>query len=77
MKIEDLIREVLFMDDETELTDDTHPDDIEAWDSLGHINIITALEDDFGIEISPEEIDEIESIGDIKALLNAKGIDPE
>lgn len=77
MTIEDLIKEVLFIDEGTELTDETGPNDIESWDSLGHVNIITAVEDEFDIEISPEEIGEIQTIGDIKKMLVQKDINPE
>ncbi len=77
MTIENLIKEVLFIEEGIELTDETGPDDIEAWDSLGHVNIITAVEDEFEIEISPEEIGEIQTIGDIKKMLAQKDINPE
>lgn len=77
MTIENLIKEVLFIEEGTELNDETGPDEIEAWDSLGHVNIITAVEDEFDIEISPEEIGEIKTIGDIKKMLAQKDINPE
>lgn len=77
MKIEDIIREELFIKEETELTDETGPDDIDSWDSLGHVNIISAIEDEFDIEITPEEIGEIRNIGDIKKILAQKDISPE
>lgn len=32
------------------------PDNIEKWDSMGHLNLITSLEEDFSIEFEPEEI---------------------
>lgn len=77
MNIEDLIKEVLFIEEGTKLTNETGPDDIDSWDSLGHVNIITAIEDEFDIEISPEEIGEIRTIGDIKKILAHKNIDQE
>ncbi len=77
MNVETLFREVLFIEEETELTDETGPEDIDAWDSLGHVNIITAVEDEYDVEITPEEIPEISNIGDIKKLLQRKGIEPE
>lgn len=76
MKIEKLIAEVLIVEEE-ELTNEASPDSIDSWDSLGHINIITALEDEFDIEISPEEIGDIKNIGDIKKLLASKNIDTQ
>tara|TARA_B100000900_G_C20159044_1_gene545127 strand:- start:251 stop:478 length:228 start_codon:yes stop_codon:yes gene_type:complete len=67
--IEELIREVLVLSEEVELSDQTTPSDIPAWDSLGHINIITAIEEEFGLDISPEQIGELQSIADFKALI--------
>lgn len=77
MTIEELIKEVLFIEEGTELTNETGPEDIESWDSLGHVNIITAVEDEFDIEITPEEIGDIQTIGDIKNMLAQKDINPE
>ncbi len=67
--IEELIREVLVLSEEVELSDQTTPSDILAWDSLGHINIITAIEEEFDLDISPEQIGELQSIADFKALI--------
>ncbi|MBC2580263.1 acyl carrier protein [Clostridium sp. DJ247] len=36
--------------------DDIIPDKLENWDSLKHLSLITALEDEFNIILSPEEI---------------------
>ena len=73
MNLEDLIAEVLYVESST-INDESGPENIEAWDSLGHINIITAIEDEFDIEIEPEEIAEISKVRDIKTLLTKKQI---
>ena len=73
MSIEELIAEVLYVDVSL-INDQSGPESIEAWDSLGHINIITAIEEDFDIEITPEEISEIATVADIKTLLSSKQI---
>lgn len=33
--------------------------EIEAWDSIGHINLIIEIEESFDISFTPDEIDEI------------------
>ena len=33
----------------------TSPDSNEKWDSLMHINLVAAIEEEFGVQISPEE----------------------
>ena len=50
------------------------PDDaaigtLEAWDSLGHMRIILALEAALGRELSPEAVAAVGSLGDIAQTL--------
>jgi acyl carrier protein len=35
---------------------------IEKWDSLGHLNLIVALEEEFDVSFEPEEIAEMISV---------------
>ena len=50
-------------------------DDIESWDSLKHLNLILAIEDEFNISFTEEESVEIESLELMKELIREKGID--
>ncbi len=50
----------------------TTPEQIESWDSVQHLNLILALETQFGVEFEPEEIDQMKSIGKIASLVEAK-----
>jgi acyl carrier protein len=43
-----------------------------AWDSLKHIEIVMALEAEFGVSLSVEEIEAINSVNDILRTLQAK-----
>ena len=40
----------------SDINDTTGPDDLDNWDSIGTINLITALEEEFEIEFEDEEI---------------------
>lgn len=51
------------------LTLDSTPEDVEEWDSLGHINIVSELEAAFGVSIPIEDITEIHSIRDFLPYL--------
>ncbi len=44
-------------------------------DSLDLYELVTALEDEYSIEIQPEELEELKSIGDVVEYLAAKGIE--
>lgn len=49
------IFEDLFDVDPGAVKPDSSPDDIEKWDSLGHVNLMAALEDAFGLVVPPED----------------------
>ncbi len=42
--------------DAAEINEDSSPDTIANWDSLRHMNLILALEQEFGITIGDEEV---------------------
>ncbi len=74
MKLEKLLRETLFLPDSIMITDAAGPGQIEGWDSLGHVTLISAIENSFGVSFDMEEIMMIESLTDIKRMLQLKGV---
>ena len=48
---------------------ETAPGDVEAWDSLGHINVVSEVEAEFDVSIPIEHIAEIQRIGDFLPYL--------
>jgi acyl carrier protein len=42
-----------------EIQDDSSPDTIAKWDSVSHMNLVIALEAEFGVELSEEQISEM------------------
>jgi acyl carrier protein len=71
-RIEEVFRAVLG-DGSIELADETRAADLPGWDSLAHINAMFALENEFGVEFPGDEFGRLETIGDLKAALAAKG----
>ncbi len=55
-----------------EIRPDSSPDNIPAWDSLQHLNLVLALEQEFGIQFAPEEIEQLLSVELVAALLEEK-----
>ena len=47
-------------------------DQVLTWDSLGHIKIVEALEDEFRIEFDVDETMNMNSVGDIIQMLSQK-----
>ncbi len=54
------------------VTPDSSPDSIESWDSLRHLNLVLALEQEFGIQFTPEEIEQLLSVWLIGSLVEEK-----
>ena len=48
------------------------PDTIESWDSLKHMNLVIALEEEFEIEFINDEINEMMNFALIKSVLMGK-----
>ena len=55
-----------------ELRPELMASDVPGWDSLGHVSLIASVEDRFGIEFTPEEYVEFESVGGLIALIETK-----
>lgn len=73
--IEDKLKEIMglvFDVPTTEINDNTNPDDLDNWDSIGTINLITALEEEFDIEFEEEEILEMLNFQLIKINIEEK-----
>lgn len=47
------------------------PKDIEEWDSVATINIIVAIEDEFGIKFKLKDVQEAKSVKDFVELVEA------
>ncbi len=56
------------------INDDTSPDNVAAWDSVMHLNLVLALEEAFVTSFTPEETLDMTSAKLIRLLLEEKGI---
>jgi acyl carrier protein len=54
------------------LSPDSGPATIEAWDSVQHLNMVLAIEQQFDLEFDPEEIDAMHTLGAMAAAVDAK-----
>lgn len=55
------------------ITPATSSDDIEKWDSLGHLQVCMAVEAEFGVSPELEELAELDSVAAIVAYLRDAG----
>jgi acyl carrier protein len=76
-ELEKTIREIMgrvFEVRPEEITDKTRRGKLERWDSLGHLSLLSALQDELHIEIPPDQALEMETLDDIKrAVLSSRG----
>ena len=58
-----------FDDDEIELTPETTADDIEDWDSLNHITLMAAVEEEFGIRFTMGQVSGMKNVGEMAEII--------
>ena len=71
--LEELLAELLQIP-VTKVTADLMMKDLDVWDSLKHMEVIAALEQQFELQFSFDEIVTMRSVGDIKRVLSIKGV---
>lgn len=59
-----------FGDESIEIGPETTADDIPAWDSVMHINLIFAVEEEFGITLSMQDLETLDNVGALQAAIN-------
>jgi acyl carrier protein len=55
------------------LDDASSPETVEGWDSMGHLNLVAALEQDFNVSIDISDVMEMVSIKKIREILQRYG----
>lgn len=62
------IAESVFVNENNITIESTHNDTV-GWDSLGTLNLIMAVEDEFDIQFSEEELETIQGLNDIYRII--------
>lgn len=60
--------------DENDFTMDSTSDQFENWDSIATINLAVALEDEYGISLSAEDVESLTSVQAIINVLQKQGV---
>lgn len=55
-----------------ELNDNLRMEDVEKWDSLTHMDLITSLEDELDIQLTMDDIMSMKDIKTIKSIVQEK-----
>ncbi|MBQ8611743.1 MAG: acyl carrier protein [Oscillospiraceae bacterium] len=67
-ELEEIFRDN-FDDDDIVLTRETTADDIEDWDSLEQINLLTTIGKKYGIKFSIDDVSSLANVGDMVDLV--------
>ena len=70
-QLNEVFRDVLD-DDTIELNDQTTSRDIEDWDSLEHINLIAAIETQFGMKFTMGQVVTMKNVGEMVDIISSQ-----
>lgn len=70
-KLEEIFMDVFDLD-EVDLFEDTTADDIDEWDSLEHINLIEAVEEEFGMKFKMGEVSTMKNVGEMVKIIKSR-----
>jgi len=73
--ISDKLKSVILKElhlDEYEIKDETQANQIPGWDSLNHINVILAIEQEYKVRFKRLEVLKCKNIGDLQKLCDSK-----
>ncbi|MBZ5664220.1 MAG: acyl carrier protein [Acidobacteriia bacterium] len=51
------------------ITAESSPETVENWDSMQHLNLVLAVEEKFGVQLEPEDIEQMKTIGAVAKLV--------
>lgn len=68
----DAVFQDVFDDDTITVNDETTADDIEDWDSLEHINLVAAVETEFGVKFSMGQVVTMKNVGEMVDIILQK-----
>jgi len=72
-KVKELLAAVLGLNAD-EITGESTIENVETWDSMAVLSISLAIEEEFSLQLSPEEQLQMNSYEAIVRLLNSKGL---
>lgn len=71
VSVESIFRDI-FDDENLRIQNSTNSDSVEDWDSLNHVNLISAIEKEFNIRFALGELTDLKDVGGIIDLIEEK-----
>lgn len=63
----------IFGDDTITITEKTTANDIDDWDSIEHINLISAVENEFSMRFKMREVSGMKNVGEMIDIISQRG----
>lgn len=70
--LRDILADTLEISPE-EVTPSLNTESVETWDSFRHLQLMLAIEGEYGVQFDPQQIPELTSVEKIEQALTAKG----
>lgn len=70
-RLEPIFRDV-FDDPNLKIVGESNAESIPGWDSLAHINLVSAVESEFKIRFALSELQDLKNVGDMVSLMHGK-----
>lgn len=71
--LRDVVADVLEISPE-EVRPDLSSASVETWDSFRHLQLMLAIESEFGVQFDPQQIPDLTTVARIEAALEQKGV---
>lgn len=71
----DRIRQIaadIFLVPIDQITPSSTQNDIKTWNSVRHLNLILALEEEFGLMFEQQDLQQVTTMGEVSALVESK-----
>ena len=70
--MEEKVKQIFEKQFKIQITDDFNKFSTDKWDSFAHLDLIVALEQEFNVSFTPDEIGSINSYTDVVNILKSK-----
>ena len=75
-KLNEIFQDI-FDDDSLVITETTPANDVEDWDSIEHINLIDAVEKEFGMKFKMQEVSGMKNVGEMVQIIAERCAEPK
>jgi acyl carrier protein len=57
-----------------DIDDASSPESVSSWDSLNHLNLVMAIEEEFSVSLTPDDTLNMRDVQHVRAILRSHGV---